>query len=586
MKPLKPLEKVKYFSLKEQPGEVQILPPKVLLIILLVNALLTVIFLSLIEHPRTTSEYPYYYTKVIGAVALSASLLLFALRRWVLLPFFQGKRKALQALQASETLYKNTFTQAAVGVAHVGLDGRWKLVNEKLCSLLGYSAEELHQLRFQDITHKDDLADDLDLALKLIAGEISHYDMEKRYIHKNGGTVWVKLNVSLVRKTDNNPDFFISIIEDITDKKKTEKTAALLGRILEVSLNEVYTFDATTLYFTSVNVGARNNLGYTMEEMQSLTPFDIKPEFSQQSFSETIAPLKNGAQDKITFETIHKRKNGTFYPVEVHLQFAAREDPPVFVAIILDITERVRLTRDLHNTVDQLRHASKAKSDFLASMSHELRTPLNTIIKLSKVIGTQHLGEIQQNQYIDHAKDIETNSLYLLDLINNILDISKIDFGNYTIEKAQINLIDIVEGCASLLKQRVEDKRIILKMVHADIPLGLLADARALKQALINILGNALRFTPEGGAITISTKIVQNNALLSVKDTGPGIPEGDLPKLMMPYVALQDTPETSEESSSRLGLSITRTLISLHDGTMEIHSQEGNGTEVIIKLPI
>ncbi len=468
----------------------------ILIILVVAKVVWSVVFSLLIEQLADPAVHT-----VLSAVSETAGtiLLIAVFYVWVIKPFFHAKQAAHSALRLSEMKYRETFDQAAVGVSHVGLDGSWLLVNKHLCHLLGYTAEELSGMKFQNITHPDDLGGDLANVERLKAGDIDAYDMEKRYIAKDGSVVWVNLTVSLVRKKDNTPDFFISVVEDNTGKKKTEKAAELLGRIVELSLNEVYIFDAKTLLFTSVNYGARQNLGYTIEELKGMTPVDIKPQHTLDKFTEIVAPLKSGKSEKIIFNTVHRRKDGTDYPVEVHLQLAAKEAPPVFVAFILDITERNTLTKELNETVEKLQQASRTKSDFLANMSHELRTPLNAIIGFSEVIGNQYLGQISQIKYIEYAQDIENSGRYLLELINDILDLSKIEAGKYTLEPVELDVSEVVNSSVNLLRQRADDKGVALESIERGPQVALWADSRAVKQILINILGNALKFTPAGG---------------------------------------------------------------------------------------
>ncbi len=261
------------------------------------------------------------------------------------------RKRADDALRASEERFRATFEQAAVGVAHVAPDGCLLRVNRKLCEIVGYPRDELLARTFQDITHPDDLEKDLGYVRKMLAREIETYSMEKRYRRKDGSIVWVNLTVSLVWKDDAQPDYFISVVEDISERKRSEDTTARLGRILDQSSNEIYVFDAETLRFVQVNEGARRNLGYSMAELRSLTPLDLKPEFDAGSFGRLIEPLRRGLQPVVIFETTHRRKDGSLYPVEVRLQLSAGEQPAVFVAIIQDITERRR-------TAERLREAA------------------------------------------------------------------------------------------------------------------------------------------------------------------------------------------------------------------------------------
>ena len=167
---------------------------------------------------------------------------------------------------------------------------------------------------------------------------------------------------------DGHPAFLLGIAEDITEKKKTGEEIARFGEILEESLNEIYIFDAQTLRFLQANKGARNNLGYTAEEIQQLTPLDLKPEFNNESFAALIEPLRSGAKQRLEFTTTHQRKNGTRYPVEVHLQLLQTDIQPVFVAMILDITEKQRTAAALVDSERRFRSVFNSTYQFIGLM--------------------------------------------------------------------------------------------------------------------------------------------------------------------------------------------------------------------------
>ena len=166
--------------------------------------------------------------------------------------------------------------------------------------------------------------------------------------HKNGTEFPVQ--ISLTPLETNGQTLISAAIRDLSSQKRTELQAARLGRILESSLNEIYLFNSNTLNFTLVNKGARDNLGYTQEELKHLTPLDIKPEYTKESFQKLLTPLRTGEQTNLQFNTIHKRKNGSTYPVEVHLQYYQNEHPPIFAAIIQDTTERDKTNQALRES--------------------------------------------------------------------------------------------------------------------------------------------------------------------------------------------------------------------------------------------
>ncbi len=266
------------------------------------------------------------------------------------------RKRAEEQLHDSEERFRATFEQAAVGIAHVGTNGSWLRVNQRLCDIVGYTRDELPGLTFQDITHPDDLQTDLNYVHQMLANEIKAYSMEKRYIRKDRSIVWINLTVSLMRETSGEPKYFISVVEDITERKRAEAERLQLLNVLESSLNEIYIFDAEILRFQYVNQGALRNLGYTREAMSAMTPLDLKPEFDEASFRNLLKPLLNLEQEKLIFHTVHRRADGSLYPVEVHLQMSDFNGKRVFHAIILDITERKQAeeeTTKLYNAVEQ-----------------------------------------------------------------------------------------------------------------------------------------------------------------------------------------------------------------------------------------
>ncbi len=263
-----------------------------------------------------------------------------------------SKRKQTEkALIESETYNRMLFEQSPIGLALCRLNGELIDINPTYAEIIGYSVEETLKLSYWEIT-PEKYAEKEQFQLQSLEKTGQYGPYEKEYIHKDGHLVPVRLHGLLLEK--DGEQLIWSSVEDITAYKQSER--ALLdatdlrnrfGRILDNSSNEIYVFDAETLHFTQVNKGARHNLGYTMQEMTQLTPADLKPEYSRDSFNNKIQPLYKGELEQLVFQTWHRRKNGTTYPVEVRLQLSHEESPPVFVAIILDISERIQNEKKL-----------------------------------------------------------------------------------------------------------------------------------------------------------------------------------------------------------------------------------------------
>ena len=229
--------------------------------------------------------------------------------------------------------------------------------------------------------------------------------------------------------------------------------------------------------------------------------------------------------------------------------------------------------------------ANKAKSRFLATMSHELRTPLNAIMGFSEVMERELLGPIGNDTYREYSHNIYSSGNHLLQIINEILDLSRIEAGRYDLHEETVQLTDIAEDCQRLVKIRADAKGLqIIEDFESHLP-QIWADPRALRQICLNLLSNGLKFTPKGGRITITVMSTEDGGqMLSVRDTGPGIPKDEIPRVLQAF-GQGSLAHESAEGGTGLGLPIVQNLISLHGGTFDLKSELRKGTEVTITLP-
>jgi len=226
-----------------------------------------------------------------------------------------------------------------------------------------------------------------------------------------------------------------------------------------------------------------------------------------------------------------------------------------------------------------------AKSRFLATMSHELRTPLNAILGFSEIIQNEVLGPIGNASYKDYVADIHTSGQHLLNLINEILDLSRIEAGRYELNEEPVNLAYIVEECQHLLQLKAKAKNITISENYVRNLPRLWADERAVRQIALNLLSNAIKFTPSGGEIAIMVGWATGGGqYLSIRDNGPGIPEEEIPIVLSSFgqgsIAIK-----SAERGAGLGLPIVQALMQTHDGSFELKSKLREGTEVIATFP-
>ena len=515
------------------------------------------------------------------------------------------------ALQASEARFRATFEQAAVGIAHVDLDGRWLTVNQRLCEILDYPCNELLRKTFQDITHPDDLAADLDNLKALLTGDIAHYQMDKRYFRSNGSIVWITLTVALVRKADGTPDYFVSVVEDISERKHaehalhdSERRLRLATEVAKMGIFDwdikqgsiVWTPELEAIYGQPPSPGGGTH-SYR-EWLQTLHPDDAA------EVAEKIqAALQSG-------EVIEHEWRIVLPDRETHwvtARFQAYRDetgkPSHMVGVNIDNTQRKNMeaelrqnarllsefnarltsqvaeqTRKLRDAKEQAEAANQAKSSsFLANMSHEIRTPMNAIIGLSGILRRKQ----QEPDTADKLEKIEAAGKHLLGIINDILDFSKIEAGKLVLAEERVDLRTLAINVCSMVAEAANAKGIQLRTELDFLPQHMLGDATRLTQALLNLVGNAVKFT-DTGTVTVRTVCEQEQAdalmvRFDVIDTGVGIAPQAVGRLFAPFEQA-DATTVRRFGGTGLGLAITRRLANLMGGDAGVESVPGQGS--------
>jgi cell cycle sensor histidine kinase DivJ len=307
-------------------------------------------------------------------------------------------------------------------------------------------------------------------------------------------------------------------------------------------------------------------------------------------FLKTISDVAHGGEPAvISFRASPAQPGGETRWLEMRLQRVASSatgvDEVAVVAVIRDETERRQIEEVREQSRLEAQRASELKGRFLATVSHELRTPLNAIIGFSEMLATEGMVAPGSAQQRDYARIIQSSGAHLLEIVNALLDSSKIESGAMTIERDDVDMGRLMNECCDLLAMRCETKSVKLERVVAESLPHIQADRRAIKQVVINLLSNALKFTPEGGRITMALVRDKDVLDLSISDTGIGIAAEDLPKLGMPFFQARSAYDRSHEGTG-LGLSVVRGLVGLHGGDMSIESAPGEGTRVAIRLPI
>ena len=543
----------------------------------------------------------------IGLAALAVGMPLFGvfflllLRRAVLATRISAAAQA--ALAASEQRFRATFALAAVGIAHVSLDGTLLQVNSRFEGITGYSGQELAALTFAAITHPDDLAEDLRQVARLQAGEISTYTLDKRYLRKDGAVVWVSLTVSLARDEAGTPLYFIAVIADISARIAAEaaarENAAAVTTLLNAASDRVLVVD-TAGRILGVNDAAAAGLQTTPDVLIGLNFGDVFPlDIARLRLAHLRRALEIGQPVRFTDERDGIVFDNIIAPLP---SVAGASDRAVLFA--RDATEFVRAR-------EAAEAASRAKSDFLANVSHELRTPLNGILGMAQLLEISPL-EPGQRQWL---ADLTSAAASLLTLVDNLLELARIEAERFVLARQPVVLASLLEGVAATLTPVAAQKGLTFTTQLApDVPRLILGDGERLREVLGHLAGNAVKFTESGG-VTVAVACARPCRLLvqtgpagragqmgqggqsgqmdqmgqasqegqtveiifAVRDTGIGIAAADQARIFDDFTQV-DGSSTRRFGGVGLGLTISRRLVGLMGGEITVASEPGKGS--------
>jgi len=492
-------------------------------------------------------------------------------------------QRARVEAEAAGALLDAFFRATPVAVGYLDRDLRYRRVNPALAAIDGLSAEEMvgrsiHEVvpRFAPLveplyrqvldTGKPILNRQISGPRPTDPGTIGHYLVNYFPVYVETGE---PIGVGLVAL-------------DLTELRQAQERENVFAQVLEDSRNEIYLFDVDSLRFQQVNRGARENLGYSMDELRLMTPVDIKPEFTAEQFESFVESLRRGEQDLLLFETVHERKDGSRYPVDVRLQLSTAGERPLFVALILDATERKRVEQELIAARDAAEAASQAKSQFLTVMSHELRTPLNAIVGYEDLLEAGVGGPVTATQK-EHLSRIKAGAKQLIELVNQILSLARIESGREEVEREVVDLRVLSIEVTSLIEALAAQKGLRLEADLPDGPLPAETDAGKIRQILLNLLGNAVKFTA-AGFVELSLTADERDVFFRVRDTGAGIPEALREMVFEPFVQA-DSSSTRNYGGTGLGLAVSRELARLLGGNLRVESSSEEGSTFLLRLP-
>ncbi|WP_322516492.1 ATP-binding protein [Rhodopseudomonas palustris] len=462
-------------------------------------------------------------------------------------------------------------------------------------------------------------SDDIDLFAigdKLIAGNADHIDHSFRMRHANGHWIWLRMRCELSQESQSDNKHLIGIAVDVTEQK------SLAERTVEADLrlrDAIETIPEAFVLWDAENRLVLCNSHF--QRLHKLPDIAVAPGTSYETVIEVgrmpeirtrLCDVGGGSTPGArTFEAqlddgswLHiserRTKDGGYVAVGTDItRIKAHEQKLVdndlrLRATVADLkisqyklerqaVELADLARKYSEEKTRAEEANQTKSKFLANMSHELRTPLNAIIGFSEIMGSGMFGTLGSEKYQEYCHDIMTSGHYLLEVINDILDMSKIEAGRMRLEMEKLDLARTLGESLKVVAGRAENKRLeLLSEIEDDIPI--VADRRAIKQILINLLSNAVKFTPDGGRVMVRSRTLPNAIVMMIADSGIGIAPQSLRRLGQPFEQVESQLSKTYHGSG-LGLAIAKSLTTLHGGSMRLRSTLGAGTVVMVTLP-
>ena len=512
---------------------------------------------------------------------------------WALRPYNRARAQAEAVRGRSEKALAKAQRLTKLGT------WRWSIERNELIScsaeyarIHGVGLHEIHDLMHDHdarITHPDD-RDRVAAVFARADAERAGYEIEYRILRSDGEVRHILEIGEAVTDAAGRTAEHIGTIQDITDHKRVEDalhdSQSLYEGLIKVAPVSIFVQSAVDGKIVFANDRGVNLLGASSRDEvigRSLVEF-LHPDHRTQAqernrrflAGETVDPVVEGKVVRI---------DGAVIDVERSVSGCTYGGEPALQSVLYDVTERNAGELATVTAQEEAVLANRAKSEFLANMSHELRTPLNAIIGFSELIGAECFGPLGDAKYRDYAQDIADSGKHLLALINDILDLSKIESGRMELQEENIDVAGTVRSCLRFMGDRARNGELELaaEIDEKTIPL-LRADPRMLKQILFNMLSNAIKFTPPGGKVTIRAWHNRHSGyVIQVEDNGIGMALNDIPKALSRFGQIDSALGRKYEGTG-LGLPLTRSLVELHGGSLDLQSEVGAGTTVTVRF--
>ncbi|MBI1207008.1 MAG: PAS domain S-box protein [Azospirillum sp.] len=489
-------------------------------------------------------------------------------------------------------------------IAHVG-SWRWQVNTEdlvwspELFRISGLDPDDF-KLGWEtaiNIYHPDD-RQTVRTSLETARLNRTGFGFEARLVRPGGEIRHVRVT-GLSKLDDRNAsETMFGVVKDITEEVRASQllmeSYTRLSTIMNTILEGIIVIDTKGI-IRLANTAVTKMFGYTEQELIGRNVSILQPDPVYRHHDSYLDNyLKTGVKKIIGVgrEVQGRRKDGSLFPIELsvgevidELASGDASNNHVFIGTLRDITARKRYEEALVLSKRDAESANEAKSMFLAKMSHELRTPLNAILGFSEVMRDQLFGPLNNDKYIRYLTDIHSSGEHLLNLINDILDLSRIESGKFKIDEEIVVVGQVIAKCIALFEEQAKRKRLALSAKAPDDLPRLRADGRSIRQILLNLLSNAVKFTGDGGSVEVIAALHDNgNLALIVRDTGIGMTKEEIAMAFQPF-SRSDGAKHRENEGAGLGMFISKSLIELHGANLAIASEVGQGTTVTVTFP-
>jgi PAS domain S-box-containing protein len=508
-------------------------------------------------------------------------------------------KEAESVVRESEERFRTTFEQSAVGMAHFSPDGHCLRTNRKFADMLGYAPEELVGMHFSGVTHPDDVSRVAGVLQRMANGELDAFQLEKRYLRKDGVAIWGQTTISTMRGEKGGTQLFNVVCNDITERKEHERRLQdMQGQLEAATAIAQVGFWEVDLRTDEVYLSRewKRHLGYESWELPNRYEewaSRVHPEDWETVFAQRKQAIDEPWLDHPPFEYRLRHKDGSYRTILSRIVPRVDDKGEVvkLTGTHLDISERQQAEAERRARL-AAEAANLAKSEFLANMSHELRSPLNTILGFARLMTSDPELPVTAR---DNIELILNSGQHLYALVNQVLDLSKLEAGRATFNEADFDLHLLLDDLRSLFAHAASNKGLqLLFACGRKVPRHVRSDALKLRQVLINLLDNAIKFTGKGRvSVTADVPAAGQQALaendvvqltFTVADSGPGIASDELPHLFGAFV--QAEAGRQELHGSGLGLAISRGFVRLLGGEMTLESEIDKGTTVRFEIPV